>query len=191
QSIPVSRWATGMDSALPHQIVGNLVVGVWVVFIREVGLAVIAEDNAGLVPLADLLGHLGGYHFVLFLEAHNGQQALAELVANGLRHIDALDLVLVHEVVGDIPFPGQPVQGDELLDLGGGGFAVGLLLQLAVKLPVPFRFLGSRLLGGQLGLIDNNFLAFALLFLLFALGTFDLLKFLLVHQASLDKLFVQ
>ena len=111
------------------------------------------------------------------------QGAIAQLVAHQRVDRQALDLLVIDEVV--VILGGQLGQArgfDQLLDLSRAGLGLGLLLLPAVQFLVALDLLGMRLNGQACLAVVGLGLAFMdqalLLFLLFA----DLLGLLLVDQ---------
>ncbi|MNR12557.1 hypothetical protein D3C85_1289200 [compost metagenome] len=120
---------------------------------------------------------------------HDGQRTAAELVAHQGVDADALDLLVVDEVVVILGRQFRQARDfDQLLDLRGTGLGLSLFLLLAVELLVALDLLGHGFLRrALLGVIQLD-LAFVGQALLFLLVFADLLGLLLVDQPCFEQL---
>ncbi len=146
------------------------------------------QDTAG-IALLDLYRRLTRDHLVTAAKRHHGQRAIAQLGPHQGIDGNALDLLVVDEVVVVLGVQlRQASRFDQLLDLRGAGLLLGFFLLLAVQFLVTLGFLGHGFLGHALLAVVHLDLAFVLQAFLFLLGLVGLGNLFLVDQTGFEQL---
>ena len=179
-----------MNTCLPHQVIRNLVRRVRIVFFRcfRLNQNVQLHDPAR-VAFLNLQSGFARDDFVTPLVLHDRQRTIGQLITHQRVERQALDLLVVNEVVVVLSAElGQARDFNQLLDLSGAGLLFGLLLLLTVQLLVALDLLGLGF-GRQALLsvieLDLAFMGQTLLLLLFFAGLFGQL---LVNQSGFERL---
>ena len=181
-------------SELPGEVVGDLEIGVGVVFIRGVGGGFFCEeDNAFFVALLDLLSDVLWDEFVAAFNAGDAEMAFDDLLFQVGIDIEAHDFAAVFEVIDDIAFviAFDGVVGDELIDLNGGGLVARVFFATFIEFTITLCFFCFGLLRLEFGFINGVGFLMALLLGLFVLTFFGLFDLLFVDDAGFKQLFLK
>ena len=181
----------GPAAGLPHQVVGHLEGGIGVVRL-DLGAGFLDLHHQRRVALGDLVGDHLGQQLGGFAQADDHQVAGDQVLAHLGRHVHALDLVVVGEVVGDVALTlALAVLLNHLHDLRHDRLLGGRGVALGVELAGPLGVLALDLEGRQARLVDALGAGPALVLLLLGFFLVDLLGLALVDQAGFQKLFLQ
>src|SRR5471030_625354 len=165
---PSHRPATTVAAGLPHQVVGNLEGGIWIVLLHR---------RAGLFDPHHQLDRAA--------LADDHQAAGDQVRLHSRRYIDALDLVVVRVVVGDVAVAlGLAILQHHLRDLRHDGLLIGGRVALRIELAGPLGVLALRLQRGHARLVDALRAGAALDLLLLALVLVGQFGLGLVDQAG-------